>query len=421
MSDIINLLLKDKEFKYDPDSNSRSVKVVVYTYPNQRASLRDEVQKELSSMKIEWKQERKSFSSKDVTTFKYQDKKYTIIYKPFAKGQFAGAVRTSRLESAQAYFCAAMWDNDKVFTEENFAKYDNKVFVEQRLDDIVKELSEDWINSSINTALKLHEMFGNRSYTFHKGSDWVKNLKNNFTMINKVDKKFGRSDKWNPADLYLVAPSELNRKFNFSNLLELNKFLNDKLLSKEIIPVSLKKTPKVGNAKVSYVNIDSTRTTYRYSGYNLAGFFTSNNVYVNYEGGKIEFRTSPNFSGEIIGKFARHGRIGVDTINQILTKHLKLNIPYQSAFKLRYNRDPMGVADDMYEFYKYLGTNVEPYEKFMEKYKNTSYSWKESKFIGLQLLFAIESGREKADRIVSDIISYAKSESELSAPFIKVE
>ena len=418
MSDIIKLLLKKNKFQVKKYTSKSTEILVRY---EMRHKLRDDVQKELTSMNIEWKQERKTnLSSFDVTTFTYQNRNYTIIYKPPLEGKFAGAIKTSKLESAQAYYCAAAWNGSTEFTEEDLKSASNKVFATETVDYIIKNLSEDWIDVSVNVAKKLHKEFGNKQYFFHRGSDWVASLESNFKALNKVEKRFSNVNKWNPSDIYLVSPTEQNRNFNFKSILEMNSYLNNNISTGNVLPISLKKAP-TGEPKVSYVNYNTSRPTFKYTGYEIGGFFNSKSMYLKYDGGMIQFRTFPNYAGEVSGKYAAHGKIGLNNINQYLQQHLKLNIESQRSLKVKYQKDPSDIAANMYEYHKYLSKNVEPFDKFMQKFKSASYDWVESKYLGLQIIFAIESGKEKADRIISDFLAYASSQTEYSAPYIKVE
>lgn len=416
----MNFLLKNNSYEVKQES-SKSLTVLVRS--DMRNKLRDDVQKELTKLKVTYKQERRtSLSSFDVTVFDYLDKNHIIIYKPLKEGKFAGAERTSLLESAQAYYCAAAWDMTMFSdtpTPDNLRAVKNKVFATAPVNKVITDLSEDWIDVSVKVAMKLKKEFGKKSYTFHRQSDWVLGLEENFKKLNKIEKKFSNTNKWSPADIYLVSQEELRRKFNFTSIMELNSYLNEKIKSRDVIPVSLKKA--LGEVKLSYVNFDTKRPTFEYAGYEIGSVYTSKSVYIKFDGGTIQFRTFPNYAGEINGKYASHGKVGIGPINTSLKKYTNDFINSQRSFRAEYDKNPQKIMETMYKFLKEYGSSIDTYEKFSEKFKQANYDWIESKYLGLELINILEKNKKNATNIVSDMLAYASSQSEYSAPYIKIE
>lgn len=342
---------------------------------------------------------------------------WVILVKPIGERADTNKV-TDAVESAQCVYCASVWNNTD-FSTESFKSlkdnYDIKVSLSE-----VESISDIWITSCINTAKFLHSLYKGKKYKFHHQSSFVLNIETQFKKLNTDGgKPFQNVNKWNPADIYMV--SEVGSNVDFSkteSILELNDLLIKYLNSDDIIPISLKKVIK--NVTVTTKNVVPHRPTYKFLSISTGtiDFMRTNAARLNFDGGNIDFRTfgtSTSWAGEIQGKLANHGKIGMGPLNHILKKH-------------GYSISPHSTLKDitpllMKEFYKYythfVKSNVLNEVEFKNIISEKTHTWWVSKFLSTQLMYYIDTCKEK-DEITSAIISYAASESELSGPYIKI-
>ena len=76
------------------------------------------------------------------------------------------------------------------------------------------------------------------------------------------------------------------------------------------------------------------------------------------------------------------------------------------------------LVDRMYEYYEHLDGGRIRRKEFLESLKVKKEDWFVSKFLGLQLLYHMTRSKMEK-RIVSSMLGYASSESELSGPYLK--
>lgn len=351
---------------------------------------------------------------------------YKVLAKPIkGGGSGAGADATRLTESAQCLYCAAQWYQGGKFDSESLKAAAQKIDTDEKLDNMLENLSEDWVDASIKIAQLLHKNFGDKRYTFHRGSTWVGKLENQFKKINRIEKEFSNLNKWTPADIYLV--SDVGSKETFTDcdsFVELNARMLKHLHNKDIIGVSLK---KVDTPTMKYVNDSDDKSTYHvknpYYTLGLKDFFASKDVYAYYQEGAIQFRgfNQIDFQGEIKGKFASHGKVGGGVIKNIIRKITKNDIYMASevAKKYRNEKSKEVLIKEFYGYYSYLQTNPMNFDAFAAKARTMEMGWFISKMIGCQMLYYIDKSK-KLDAIIGAIIDYAASQSDLSCPFVKV-
>lgn len=349
----------------------------------------------------------------------------SIFAKPIkASGSGAGAAMTEMIESSQCVYLAAVWYGKSNFDEETFKKIQTKFTVTTKLEKISRELPEDWQETSIKIAKKLHSTFGNKNYYFHRGSTWVKNLESKFRLINAKDKQFANLNKWSPADIYMITNIGLQETFNSANsFMELNALLLKHLNNKDIIPVSLKKTGD--NPQISYVNVSENKSTYSVKNpfyvLGLRSFFESKDVYVNYVEGRIQFRgfNIIDFQGEIKGKYASHGKVGSGDINKSIKKHSGYSLETPREVSIKFKNSKNNLIKEFYSYYKVNETNPLNYDTFYSKCIEKDMGWMISKYLGTKMIYFMKKSK-KMDEIIGSMIAYASSQSDISAPFVKV-
>jgi hypothetical protein len=371
---------------------------------------------------------------KNKKTYKFSQLKKTIEFGGGAGGTSAGSEDTALNESAQAVYAAARWNKTKTYSKEDLTKAYTKSDVSEPLKNIITNLPGDWIHSSKAGAEKLFQEFGTKSYTFHRGSAWVKKLQDHFLKLNRQVREFSNLNKWSPADIYLVSQAGLRVDFSKTqSIIELNNLLKDNLTSRDIIGVSLKKIES-SEADLSYLNFGKKKPTVKFTGYSVAkkNFFNSKDVAIDYTvDGEIAFRTfsvaPSSFSGEISGSSAQQGKIGLGVCYKLIERLAKTR-RLTNATKLK-SLIEKGDDQTLKTFYSYYVKYDKKdaiklkYEEFISKYNEKGADkvmWAYSKYLGCELIDIIIQEKIE-DKFVSGAVQYASSQSDLSAPYVKVE
>jgi predicted RNA binding protein YcfA (HicA-like mRNA interferase family) len=415
MEELIKLL---KDLGY-ADTQQKSSRVLFVKTNKDRVSVLKELEKSITGAKYD-----KNLSGSSVGGIQLL-KNMTIYVKPLkTSGSGAGAAMTEMVESAQCVYLAAVWYGNYNFDIDTFKKLESKFDVTAKLSSISTELPEDWQEITINIAKKLHSVFKNKNYVFHRGSKWVKNLENRFKMINGKDRQFANLNKWSPADIYMISDVGLRENFEKADsFMELNAILLKHLNNRDIVPVSLKKTGD--NPTIKYVNVDDNRSTYSVKDpfyvLGLRSFFDSKDVYVNYVDGRIQFRgfNIIDFQGEIKGKYASHGKVGNGDINRAIKRHSGYNMDTPREVSIRFKNNKEDLIKDFYSYYKSIERNPANYDAFFSKAIEKDMGWMISKYLGTKMVYFMEKSK-KMDAIIGSMIAYASSQSDISAPFVKV-
>jgi hypothetical protein len=263
------------------------------------------------------------------------------------------------------------------------------------------------MTSSISTANKLASSYPG-SFEFHRGSKFVDKINNAAKIALKEIGGVGNINKWNPADIWMVSPEAKSIEFP-TKINALNALIKKLFDANKLIGVSLKKT---SDAKIDVVN-DSPKQQYTYE--SVSSSDKSKDAYINYSGGKIQFRTFENmssFQGEIIGTEAKHGKISLGLINQLLTKSGLAQTENPSEVK-NLIKTPNPKFKALFE--KHVQGD------FKNFYKEAGDDKKYSKFLALNLIDIVSSAPKKQrNEFISSLINYAKSQSDISSVFVKV-
>ena len=342
------------------------------------------------------------------------------------KSAGAGSEITKLTESAQAVYAQALWNGTKDYNDDDLKEAYASVDVDEKLENILN-LEPSWKKSCIIGAQLLYKRFGKKHYTFHRGSSWVRNLEKVFTKLNKADKFFSNLNKWSPADIYMVSPVGAQIKFDegINDLIELNKVLYEALESGDIVGVSLKKMKE--GAKMNYYNFDEEKKVIEFDKFTTGneGFFSSKDVYIYFTiNGKVQFRTfsePTSWQGEIKGKIANGGKLGYGPIQSVLRRLGLKQLTDVKVLKSKIQKmDPI-MLKTFYENYSRYAIDGKKltYDEFKDAVIENGNSWLFSKYIGLELIDIVTDANRQDDFITS-AIQYASSQSELSAPFIKI-
>jgi hypothetical protein len=334
--------------------------------------------------------------------------------KPKGGGSGAGSDITTMGESAQCVYCAAIW-NKKDFSKKSFDSVSNSYDVDTAVDKIIAKLPEHWVDSCSVIADTLYKKYGSKKYKFHRGSPWVDALENHWKRLNKTESQFSNLNKWSPADIYMV--SDAGSRIDLTKtktILELNTVMADALKSGDIIGVSLKLVKNA--ATIAVKNVSAERHSYKFISLTVGkkGFTNSGDSYILFDGGEIQFRTfGSTWQGEIKGKNANMGKISGGPINTIM-KNNGIKLLAQNEIV---NKTPK-LIKEFYKFYKHFDKTMS--ETQFETFVNSKdQNWWVSKFLSTQLMYYVDTYKDK-NTIVSALIGYAASESQLSGPYIKV-
>ena len=128
------------------------------------------------------------------------------------KGSGGGSAGTSLAESAQCYYCSAIVNvlgkksEPEDFTEDVLRKAAAYVDASDSVDKVIKELPEDWVESSILSAIEMYENgYIVVGMTFHRDSKLMKRIYNSAKTAFKQNGLKFTADKWNPGDIWAVA------------------------------------------------------------------------------------------------------------------------------------------------------------------------------------------------------------------------
>ena len=339
-------------------------------------------------------------------------------------GMRGGSELTAKAESAQCIVNEIRYSSGEIkiedVTDEAIELTKNKIEVTDfdGASDLLKT-NPGWLNSSVSIANKLASSYSG-PFIQNRGSDWVKNLED--TVKPKL-KEVGIKDinKWSPADIWMVAPDEMNINWP-DTLSEINTLLLEKYNDGKIIGVSLK---KAGNSASLKVYNDPTIETskVKYEGLDVRPTHAKGIILL--DGGlKIEFRNfsgETGFMGEIIGKKAAGGKVGYSILKKALNDNgIQLSDPKVIRKQVIENDPEFKVK------FKKLWDETENLDSadFEGSYNNPSKTpnqnllYRISKYLGLELVNAIVNS-DNPDEIVNDLINYASSSTNDSAVFVK--
>jgi hypothetical protein len=332
-------------------------------------------------------------------------------------GSGAGAYITSLAESAQCYYCAAAWYNND-FSEKSLRAAAKYVQATASIDQVLKELPDNWVESCTKSATVLYGQFGTKRYTFHRGSAYVQKINTNFMMINREQSMFSNINKWSPADIWMVSDKANKVAFDFEDFNTINAFLLKMAKNKELLGVSLKQT---NSAIVRRINFTGETHSYKFMEATVGkkGFFESKDIYLFYDGGEIQFRGFPTWQGEIKGKTANHGKISGGPTKAIVDRYSPMKLDSQAQVEAAIKRKDKNFYKKFHDLYQKTVGKIK-YDDFVAQVSNKDVNWQSSKYLGTQLVYIMNTNK-KRQIILSEFINYAKSQSSLSAPHIKVE
>ena len=354
-------------------------------------------------------------------------KKLTLIFKPRLK--ISAAKTTSLQESSHCLLLAIREFKGKDITKEDITKENaekvrNKINVTESIDNMLKFLNgnDNWMNSIILVSNSLIKKVG-IGLIYHRGSQFVKQIENEFKKVKKNSKIVGLNpdiNKWNPADIWLSKIKTFPKLDNKATLIDLNNLIEKLYNERKLIGISLKMVKN--NVRIIEMKpIDNIHIECGGPLPDKVSPWNTKVVNCEFKGNKhgiIEMRNAIRYgsiSGQILGSNARHGRVGLKAIEEIISHNLNKPIKIISLQKIK-NMS----FNDKYNYFKKLYLSVfkgYPEKKFDETYKIAINKKKKidddffvSKIQGLEVAnYVLKAPKNKSKNIIRDIITYAAS------------
>ena len=360
--------------------------------------------------------------------------------------EFGGEINTTAItEAAQAMAVALRFLKGSDLTEEditleNFKKVlsSEDVKVSKKAPDVntiiqylnnPKKVSRDWKKSIVNIGNSIassSQINSSKKYQAHWQDDFVDDIYKAYLKVKGTGNSIlssMQSDKWNPGDIWLSTATGKEFFEEQSQVIEDIDYLNgvmDELFCRgDVIGISLKKTTKEPKVKEFNTKMCSIPKKITYKGFKSSPSAQGAQIMLQMgdEEGILNLRNfdkTRGFSGEIKGKEAAGGKVGIKAMNAILDdkglSDYKLpSSPSDVEEKIDdKDQDIINKFGGLYA--KYLG------DDFKEMFNTKDLKWKTSKFYALHVIDAIESN----PNIIPDVIRYAASGTPFSSAFIKV-
>ena len=426
-----------KDVDVDIEQNDTKNLVVRFTTPN-RISLRPTVEKILSDNNIAFgeitnKSLAGTFGGTQIDT--YDLKRIRLRYKGPQGGGARGGKRIADLgECSQCIYAAISFGLGRKITMEdinptNISKYSSKFQIDKDIDEIINELPEVWMTSSVLGANKLYSKFSkvNGTFTFHKGSSLVDTINTLFQTFKKNEGLSLNINKWNPADFWLVSSEfDITTLTSEKTMEGFNQQIQKQLLTNKLIGISLKQM--AGNATLTINNVDRTKKyDKKYDGY----VFSNKSIdgYIKLSGNsKLQFRATqgPNnltgWQGEIQGGLAAGGKISLGPFNMLLRSHGISEIPTNAA--KRVGSEPDKVFTEISYGLKKYGkmSNTDIFKLKTSKIVTPQYLYSKLQVVQLINVFEITLKQKKKlrNQLAEDMFLYAASLSKYSSAFYKL-
>ena len=431
-----------KDVIVDVEQDDTKNLVLKFTTPS-RAALRPEVEKILSDNNITFgditnKSLAGTFGGTQIDTFDL--KRIRLRYKEPQGGGARGGTRIANLgEGSQCIYAAVAFGLGKNITQRditktNIEKYKKKFDIDSTVDEILDDLPEIWMNSSILGANKLFDKFFkvNGKFTFHKGSKdagskIVRKINELFQKFKKDEGLSLNINKWNPADFWLVS-SEFDIKIleNEKTMEGFNQQIQKQLLNNKLIGISLKQMG--GKATLTVNNVERNKKyEKKYSGYEFSN--KSIDGYIKLTGNsKLQFRATQGptnltgWQGEIQGGLAAGGKISLGPFNMLLRAHDIKEIPTDAAKRVKNEPDKV-YKDISYGLEKFGNMKKAEITKFKtNKIVTNQYLYSKLQVVQLIKIFEVTLKQKKKlrDQLAEDMFLYAASLSKYSSAFYKL-
>jgi len=405
------------------------------------------------------------------------NKKFRVQVKPIqGGGSGAGSASTAINESMFAVYCAVRYhlvtqdlDFRQPISDEVLRQaYNDYCFVDVPFENLWADTV--WHKSHCLAANKLYSQQQCRvqDARFYRGSGFddieIKNAykRVNTNLVALKESKFTDEDKWNPSDIWIAKRGfDISPINNLNTAAEINKFLDEKFISKELVGVSLKKSEGIteaietASARFEVMNQEPPAerrakvSSYKWVDRNSTGGYdllfenrggTPIDVYLYYGSGEFDKFQLRNFGGskaswqiELKGATAAHGRCGGGNVASIVNEYAPNSMPWDNTnfynqcnpslrtARISITREISQLLVDFDAINNRRGTLIErDMAQYEEIVAEKSQEWRYSKLNGLRLLKALRDNPTKADQIVQALYLFASSQLDFSSVFVKV-
>ena len=381
------------------------------------------------------------------------------------RGSGGGSENTGVTECAQCIWLSEIFNGVNPDEIDLNALKHKDFDIDESIAKIQKDLTDDWISSSVLIAQEMKKNM-TRKYIFHRGSQFVQNINQTFSRLNKAQKPkpFANVNKWSPADIWCQQKG-FNPDFSsYGSIGEFNNDLKEMYDEGSLVGVSLK---KVTTEKVPVSQHNTTgfiRRPVMFIGFTMGAksIWDSIDAYVNIAPKRskdflsMQLRTFGNlqWQGNIKGLAAAGGKIGggvilntmqaeglkvlnLSTIKQVTGKAVKIINPtflqeffdlYQGLMKSKYYNK--GISKHSEEskakpFPDYKTFETQFKQKIWKKPKG--HNWLYSKYVSLKVVATIigsngvniKNDQSRGNKAIDGMVGYAMSESKESAAYIK--
>ena len=403
---------------------------------------------------------KKSLSSKETLSvlitkiFKDQD------FGGGAAGSGGGADLTKITESGQCYYCSYVFnvkggEIKKAPTLKELGQGAAYVQADMNLYDVMKKCPDDWFDVFIKTANAIVKAYKNKvsgTVYFHRGSTFMQKIYAAKAEIAKIDARSElrrapgsfSNDKWNPGDIWMSTYK--TTEYPLTNRYETWSELNQQVLDRagklggqtKLLGISLKKVTAL-NATITEYNLPKRHHNVMasYEGFRFGkkgDFFSSQDIYMYMSGQEVQFRTFSGDSawqGEIKAVSAAGGKIGGGNVNFYCIKHIGENIGggrgNWSEKTILSNIDVERTYTLYERFYKQQNTfqkadyPILTKTDFINKFNEGTNNFRTSKYMCLLFLETFYKGTPvKRNKVVTEMVRYAASNTDQSSYFIKV-
>lgn len=372
-------------------------------------------------------------------SIKISQLKKSSVFGGGSAGAGGGTLQTAIAEAAQCVWCAAILDlglgaSIDSYTDDVLTKAFKKVDVGKTTLKEILEIDDAWKNSSyLSAQLLLKEGYIKRGMVFHRDSKLMKAIyqAKNVAFKNNDFPKF-TDDKWNPGDIWAVAPNFDIKSLNTATVRGLQKSILEHFVNRTCVGISLKKIIK--KAKSKELNVELPPDTDDYKVLKSAAkaiksgrgdIWSSKGGTIQYDDGYLMVKDNSAYGSikaEIQGKTARGGGVGWSYIKDSAKQTLRIVLPEIKTIARAAKKIAKGdkkESDKMFELMqKVEGTTRKDFDKNI---KTKPGDWIHAKLGTLYMIEAVERfGGRKTNRWITKLINYAGSKTEDSSAYVKI-
>ena len=377
-------------------------------------------------------------------------------------GSGGGADDTKYTESGQCYFTSLAFNVIKKqlkqsdCTLENLQKAAQYVDATISLDDFMNKGPENWFTEdtyrrSANLIYKDYKSKFKTPVYCHRGSKFMDDIYKAKGKVMKTDMFSApgsfSNDKWNPGDIWLSSfPMSSQPLAESITWAEMNQKVLEyagattSVKTTKLLGVSLKKLAPSGGQVDSYNlakrkhNVSVKFNSFKFG--KTGDFFSSMDIYLKFSVAEVQlraFNTTSAWQGEIKGAIAAGGKIGGGNLNYYLEKHAMKSIGYPNenskkgvAWKeMKYAKVDMTKMYDLYvKFNSFQSGKTFPivsYTEFIQRADKKGKGFIFSKNMCLMFMNTfMETSPANRNKISTEIVRYAASNTDISSFFIKV-